>query len=80
LLRRAVQSRTVGRLELRPILAVVVPNPLQLQELTQRQGGEQMKEKKTYEAPEVTDLGTLAEMTQNGFSQGNDVGDGKSGS
>jgi hypothetical protein len=39
-----------------------------------------MNEKKTYEAPEVNDLGTLAEMTQNGFSQGNDVGGGKSGS
>lgn len=36
--------------------------------------------KDEYEAPEAKDLGTLAEMTQNGFSKGNDVGDGKSGS
>jgi hypothetical protein len=38
------------------------------------------KEAKQYEAPEVKDLGTLAGMTQQGFSKGNDVGDGKSGS
>ena len=39
-----------------------------------------MNQEKAYEAPEIRELGTLAEMTQNGFSNGNDKGDGKSGS
>ncbi len=39
-----------------------------------------MNQDKEYEAPEAKDLGTLAEMTQNTFSKGNDVGGGKSGS
>jgi hypothetical protein len=37
-------------------------------------------EQKKYQAPEIKDLGMLAEMTQNGFSKGGDVGEGKSGS
>ena len=35
--------------------------------------------KKTYTAPKIEDLGALAELTRNGFSEGNDVGAGKSG-
>jgi hypothetical protein len=35
--------------------------------------------KKKYGAPTIEDLGNVAEMTRNGFSQGNDVGAGKSG-
>ena len=35
--------------------------------------------KKAYTAPRVEDLGALAELTRNGFSDGNDIGKGKSG-
>jgi hypothetical protein len=35
--------------------------------------------RKSYEAPKVEDLGEVADVTRNGFSKGNDVGDGKSG-
>ncbi|MDH4145946.1 MAG: lasso RiPP family leader peptide-containing protein [Acidimicrobiia bacterium] len=38
-----------------------------------------MKQREQYVAPKVEDLGRIAEVTRNGFSEGNDVGGGKSG-
>lgn len=35
--------------------------------------------KKNYTAPAVQNIGALAELTRNGFSNGNDNGKGKSG-
>ena len=35
--------------------------------------------KKKYVAPKLENLGDLVEITRNGFSKGNDVGQGKSG-
>ena len=35
--------------------------------------------KKQYTAPAAQNIGALAELTRNGFSQGNDIGKGKSG-
>jgi hypothetical protein len=36
-------------------------------------------EREAYVSPMIEDLGRVAELTRNGFSQGNDVGGGKSG-
>jgi hypothetical protein len=32
-----------------------------------------------YVRPTIEDLGRMAELTRNGFSKGNDIGEGKSG-